>query len=527
MTSMPAAHFGLWDRGLLRVGYAARCRRLRLRRVSTRSRRYDEPAPLRARRGEHVHRQRYGVVRRGRAHGARRPGRAPAAADDRPPLRSLLGPDGGDVGRDAEGRARLAEVPARTPPSTCSVRARRRAARQGRRDVGADVRDGEPRRDADVLPAGRAASCSRPPRTSSPRSRWGSWRSRASRPSPAVGGRRTDSTRPRSRSSSRASHAALLILENTHTRAGGTIALGRARPRPSRPRRSGTTAGCTSTARGSSTRPWRSMSRSRTSRRRRTRSSSRSTRGSRLRSAPCWRAARPWSSRRELMVHRLGGGTVHRAGIAAAAGLVALDTMVDRIADDHRRARELGRAAGRRARARPPAADDRDQHRPRRRRAPPASRRPSSSGCSRAAGVRVMERDTSRIRFVTHRLIGDEDVERAAAHRRRGRRAQRGAAARATGLVDGFETLEAADWEEDERTTDERRVDAEQLERGPVDDLLDHAPGRSPASRGPNASSRHRAQAVDRLAGREERKVGSEQQLVVRRGTRPRSTSAW
>ena len=32
-----------------------------------------------------------------------------------------------------------------------------------------------------------------------------------------------------------------------------------------------------------------------------------------------------------------------------------------------------------------------------------------------AAGVRALERDTSRIRFVTHRLIGDEDVERAAA----------------------------------------------------------------------------------------------------------------
>ena len=46
--------------------------------------------------------------------------------------------------------------------------------------------------------------------------------------------------------------------------------------------------------------------------------------------------------RARLMLHRLGGASVHRAGIAAAAGLVALDTMVDRIADDHRRARELG-----------------------------------------------------------------------------------------------------------------------------------------------------------------------------------------
>jgi threonine aldolase len=37
---------------------------------------------------------------------------------------------------------------------------------------------------------------------------------------------------------------------------------------------------------------------------------------------------------------RMGGG-MRQVGILAAAGLVALDTMVDRLADDHRRAREL------------------------------------------------------------------------------------------------------------------------------------------------------------------------------------------
>ena len=45
------------------------------------------------------------------------------------------------------------------------------------------------------------------------------------------------------------------------------------------------------------------------------------------------------------MLHRLGGASFHRAGIAAAAGLVALDTMLDRVADDHRRARSLGGGA--------------------------------------------------------------------------------------------------------------------------------------------------------------------------------------
>jgi threonine aldolase len=44
---------------------------------------------------------------------------------------------------------------------------------------------------------------------------------------------------------------------------------------------------------------------------------------------------------------RFGGG-MRQAGIVAAAGLVALDTMVDRLADDHRRARRLAAAVAER-----------------------------------------------------------------------------------------------------------------------------------------------------------------------------------
>jgi threonine aldolase len=115
-----------------------------------------------------------------------------------------------------------------------------------------------------------------------------------------------------------------------------------------------------------------------------------------------------------LMLDRLGGSSVHRAGIAAAAGLVALDTMVDGIADDHRRARELGA---------------------RLEEVPGITLRPAvietnivladvtETGIAPselvplldAAGLRVMERDTSRVRLVTHRLIGDDEIERAAA----------------------------------------------------------------------------------------------------------------
>ena len=45
--------------------------------------------------------------------------------------------------------------------------------------------------------------------------------------------------------------------------------------------------------------------------------------------------------------HRLGGG-MRQAGVIAAAGLVALRTMVERLADDHRRARRLAEAVAER-----------------------------------------------------------------------------------------------------------------------------------------------------------------------------------
>ena len=71
--------------------------------------------------------------------------------------------------------------------------------------------------------------------------------------------------------------------------------------------------------------------------------------------------------RARTMLHRLGGSSVHRAGIAAAAGLVALDTMLDRVADDHRRARALAAGLAAIPGVEPAARGDRDEHRPRRR----------------------------------------------------------------------------------------------------------------------------------------------------------------
>jgi threonine aldolase len=118
--------------------------------------------------------------------------------------------------------------------------------------------------------------------------------------------------------------------------------------------------------------------------------------------------------RARTMLHRLGGSSFHRAGIAAAAGLVALDTMLDRVVDDHRFARALGSGLAA---------------------IPGVSLRPevietnivladvSGTGIAPSelvpllahAGVRALEQDTARVRFVTHRLIGDDEVERAVA----------------------------------------------------------------------------------------------------------------
>ena len=112
-------------------------------------------------------------------------------------------------------------------------------------------------------------------------------------------------------------------------------------------------------------------------------------------------------------LRRLGGGSMHKAGIAAAAALVALDTQVDRLADDHRRARELGALL---------------------QQVPGIELEPAEIETNivlvdvggtelypeeflpllAERGVLALERDTTRIRFVTHRLIGDAEVAQAA-----------------------------------------------------------------------------------------------------------------
>jgi threonine aldolase len=117
--------------------------------------------------------------------------------------------------------------------------------------------------------------------------------------------------------------------------------------------------------------------------------------------------------RARTMLHRLGGSSVHKAGIAAAAGLVALDTMLDRIGEDHARARDLAE----RLAVIPGVAVDPDA-------VETNIVLADFTGTGLAAydllalieaeGVRAMERDAARLRFVTHRLISDDDVATAA-----------------------------------------------------------------------------------------------------------------
>jgi threonine aldolase len=103
------------------------------------------------------------------------------------------------------------------------------------------------------------------------------------------------------------------------------------------------------------------------------------------------------------------GGAMRQAGIIAAAGIVALETMVERLADDHARARRLADAIVDRF----PGALD------------PAGVRTNIVCCPRdalpdhtlerlaAAGVLAGTLDPSTVRFVTHKDVDDDALARA------------------------------------------------------------------------------------------------------------------
>ena len=98
---------------------------------------------------------------------------------------------------------------------------------------------------------------------------------------------------------------------------------------------------------------------------------------------------------------RLGGG-MRQAGILAAAGLLALDTMVDRLADDHARARRLADALG----LDPTTVDTNVVI---------VQREDPDGFVKRLAeeGVLAAPLGPGRVRFVTHLDVDDEGIDHA------------------------------------------------------------------------------------------------------------------
>jgi len=107
---------------------------------------------------------------------------------------------------------------------------------------------------------------------------------------------------------------------------------------------------------------------------------------------------------------RLGGG-MRQAGVIAAAGVVALETMVDRLADDHARARRLaGALAERFGDCLDPETVETNVV------CVPADRLPEKI-VERLGehGVRCGTIDARTVRFVTHKDVDDSDIDRAIA----------------------------------------------------------------------------------------------------------------
>jgi threonine aldolase len=102
------------------------------------------------------------------------------------------------------------------------------------------------------------------------------------------------------------------------------------------------------------------------------------------------------------------GGAMRQAGVIAAAGLVALDSMIERLADDHGRARRLAEGVAERwPGSVDPAAVETNIV------CANAERLPSDLlERLRAEGIEAGTIDTRTVRFVTHKDVDDADLER-------------------------------------------------------------------------------------------------------------------
>jgi threonine aldolase len=108
---------------------------------------------------------------------------------------------------------------------------------------------------------------------------------------------------------------------------------------------------------------------------------------------------------------RFGLASWYKAGIAAAAGLVALRAMVDRLADDHRRALDLARGFVDVPGLRVDLA--RVQSNIVLAETVSGTTAPELVARLGESGILALARSERQVRFVTHRLIGDAEVEQA------------------------------------------------------------------------------------------------------------------
>ena len=103
---------------------------------------------------------------------------------------------------------------------------------------------------------------------------------------------------------------------------------------------------------------------------------------------------------------------MRQAGVIAAAGVVALETMVDRLADDHERARRLAGRARRSLPGQRRSRTRRDQHRVR------VLECAAGELCLPSLaerGILAGTIDVDTVRFVTHKDVDDADLDRAIA----------------------------------------------------------------------------------------------------------------
>ena len=109
-------------------------------------------------------------------------------------------------------------------------------------------------------------------------------------------------------------------------------------------------------------------------------------------------------------VRKLLGGGMRQAGVLAAAGLVALDTLIPRLADDHTNARLLGEALARGGGVRVAPVETNIVVA-----TLPGRTAPEVVAALGQEGVLATAMDARTLRLVTHRDVGREDCERAAA----------------------------------------------------------------------------------------------------------------